>query len=452
MSTLWDKYRSAIYANCMLSEYTQKGLSYWRDYLFATLILWLLPLLAIVVIPGIVMSAKSGFLFLIAYDLFAIILILIAAFLPGNKVFWRKMTFSTLLYGLALLLLFYLGSFGPGLIYLFAVTIFAVLILPGRYGFATAIINTVVCILFGVAIYSGFSPDMMQAEHTLGTWIAVSSNLVFLSFMIAIMVPVLFAGLESTIEEQERLRSELREKQKDLVFSLDELKKKNSELENFTYVVSHDLREPLRMVTGFMTQLEKKYGDRLDEKAHRYIHFARDGADRMKQILSDLLSYSRAGQWTGETERVDLNQISLEIKNVLSEPIREYGAEIRWDRLPAVESYRTPIQQVFQNLIENSIKFSRSGVPPEILITSQKTDEGYLIIVKDNGIGIKPDYFDKVFIIFQRLHTQNEIKGSGVGLSVCRKIVESLGGKIWIENTDTEGTEFRFTLYDLPLN
>ncbi|MCC5913419.1 MAG: GHKL domain-containing protein [Balneolaceae bacterium] len=452
MSTLWDKYRSAIYANCMLPEYTQKGLSYWRDYLFATLMLWLLPLLLIVVIPGIIMSAKSGFLFLIVYDLFAIAVILISAFLPGKNVFWRKITFSVLLYGLALLLLFYLGSFGPGLIYLFAVTFFAVLILPKKYGYATAVINTVVCILFGIAIYTGFSPDMMQAEHTIGTWIAVSSNLVFLSFMIAIMVPVLFNGLESTIEEQERLRSDLRKKQKDLEFSLDELKMKNAELENFTYVVSHDLREPLRMVTRFMTQLEKKYGDRLDDKAHQYIYFARDGADRMKQILSDLLNYSRAGQWTGKTDRVDLNQICSETKKMLCKASVEKDTEIKWDRLPVIESYRTPIQQVFQNLIENSIKYSRKGVPPEILITSQQMEDGYLIIVKDNGIGIKPDYFEKVFIIFQRLHTQHEVKGSGVGLSVCRKIVESLGGKIWIENTDREGTEFRFTLYNFPRN
>lgn len=147
-----------------------------------------------------------------------------------------------------------------------------------------------------VGVYFGWWGDLLNADHSVGNWIGVSSNLLFLSFLMVIMVPILFDGLQKNLTETEELRIQLKEQQRELAFSLEELKEKNSELEKFAHVVSHDLQEPLRMVKGFMDQLDKKYADRLDDKARRYIHFARDGAIRMKQILLDLLTYSRAGE------------------------------------------------------------------------------------------------------------------------------------------------------------
>lgn len=225
-----------------------------------------------------------------------------------------------------------------------------------------------------------------------------------------------------------------------------ELEISNTELEQFAYVASHDLQEPLRMVTSFLTRLEEKYRDQLDDKAKRYIDFAVDGAKRMREIILDLLEFSRVGRSEDKLEQVDLNEIMDEVKSLYRKPIRESGAEIEYANLPTITAPKSPVRQVFQNLISNALKYRQPGIKPKIEVNYHETKEAYHFSVKDNGIGISSEYFEKIFIIFQRLHQREKYSGSGMGLAVTKKIVENLGGEIGVKSQEGEGSTFYFRL------
>jgi PAS domain S-box-containing protein len=224
------------------------------------------------------------------------------------------------------------------------------------------------------------------------------------------------------------------------------LQQSNEELEQFAYVASHDLQEPLRMVTSFLSLLERKYDGQLDDKAKQYIHFAVDGSKRMRQIILDLLEFSRVGRIREELDNVNLNVIVESIVALNKDRIEENKATIRYVDLPTIKSYETPVYQVLQNLISNSLKYHSTAESPKIEITVEEREREWLFNVKDNGIGIDPSYHAKVFQLFQRLHTKTEYSGSGIGLSLCKKIIEDLKGKIWIESEEGKGCTFIFTL------
>lgn len=219
----------------------------------------------------------------------------------------------------------------------------------------------------------------------------------------------------------------------------------NQELERFAYVASHDLQEPLRMVTSFLDQLEKKYKDQLDDRAKRYIHFAHDGAVRMRKIILDLLEYSRAGR-SHDIEQVDINTMLFEAVQLNRSEIDKRNALIEWGDLPTIFANRLGIQQIFQNLLSNALKYQKADQQPVIKINASETESHWLFSVADNGIGIEPEYFDKIFVIFKRLHTRDEYSGTGIGLAICKKIVETHGGRIWVDSIYANGTKFYFTI------
>jgi PAS domain S-box-containing protein len=225
----------------------------------------------------------------------------------------------------------------------------------------------------------------------------------------------------------------------------EELKRSNSDLEQFAYVASHDLREPLRAINGFMELLYKGYKDKLDEKAIEYIRYATDGAIRMDDLLNGLLRYSRVqthGKAFAQTPARGVLRAAL--KN-LQRIIDETGACITSDELPAVKADGIQITELLQNLIANAIKF-RSDKKPEIHVGCQKKDGCWQFFVRDNGIGIDPQFNDRIFLMFQRLHTRDKYPGYGVGLSVCKRIIERHGGKIWVESQPGNGATFYFTI------
>jgi signal transduction histidine kinase len=229
--------------------------------------------------------------------------------------------------------------------------------------------------------------------------------------------------------------------------TLNKLKKTNEELEQFAYVASHDLQEPLRMVTSFLSLLEKKYNNDLDEKAKSYIHFAVDGSQRMRQIILDLLEFSRVGK-LGEHEMEDLNLNHLldGIIKLHMQQIMDTGAKIKYGPLPTIRNLRIPITQVLQNLVSNALKYKKEDQSPILEIAVLEKDLDWEFSFKDNGIGIHPKYFTKIFEIFQRLHNKNTYSGTGIGLSVVKKTIESLGGQIWLDSEEGVGTTFFFTV------
>ena len=235
------------------------------------------------------------------------------------------------------------------------------------------------------------------------------------------------------------LNEKLKKQAEDLAFS-------NRELEQFAFVASHDLQEPLRMVTNFLSQLEKKYKDQLDEKAAMYIHYAVDGAKRMRQIILDILAFSRIGKSNENMEYIDLNQIVNVVILFQNQTINEKNAIIKIDKLPIIYNHITPIKQIFQNLISNALKYAKADEYPRIEITVEEFSNDWQFSIKDNGIGISAEYFDKIFEIFQRLHVRDEYSGTGIGLSIVKKILENIGGKIWVESKEGEGSTFTFLI------
>lgn len=225
-----------------------------------------------------------------------------------------------------------------------------------------------------------------------------------------------------------------------------ELERSNEELEQFAFVASHDLQEPLRMISSFMELLNRKYGTLLDEKAQQYIYFATDGAKRMKQIINDLLDYSRASQLTATKEEVDLNGMISDFLQLRRKLISEKSATITPENLPRLISYKASITQVFHCLLDNALKYSKEGIAPIIEINCLENPEDWKFSIKDNGIGIDPKYFDKIFVIFQRLNREENYTGTGIGLSIVKKHIEFLGGKIWVESELGVGTIFYFTI------
>jgi light-regulated signal transduction histidine kinase (bacteriophytochrome) len=257
--------------------------------------------------------------------------------------------------------------------------------------------------------------------------------------------------LERTSELQQsnrQLASEVAERQRAeavLAQRSQELGRSNAELEQMAYVASHDLQEPLRMVASYLQLLEKNYRDRLDANAHEFIGFAVDGATRMQALIDDLLTYSRVGSRVKPLQPTDCTAVVAAVLRSLRVALEESGAQVRCSALPTVMGDAAQLTQLFQNLITNAIKFRRD-LPPQIHIHAGLRDGFWRFSVQDNGIGIAPDYFERIFVMFQRLHSRSTYPGTGIGLAICKKIVEGHGGQIWVESAPQQGTTFLFTL------
>jgi light-regulated signal transduction histidine kinase (bacteriophytochrome) len=261
-----------------------------------------------------------------------------------------------------------------------------------------------------------------------------------------------FLGLRGSnrdITDKKMIQKELqiyREKLEELVKQRTaELERSNHELQQFAYVASHDLQEPLRMVASFVQLIADKYSDKLDEKGLNYIHFAVDGAMRLQNLIQGLLSYSRVESTAQISEATDCNEVLQDVKQNLFPLITETQAEIIIDHLPVVMADRIQMMQLFQNLLGNAIKF-RGADKPRIHISVTESSENYIFSVKDNGIGIEPQYAERIFVIFQRLHHRDAYPGTGIGLAICKKIVERHGGRLFVQSEPGKGSTFMFTL------
>lgn len=249
----------------------------------------------------------------------------------------------------------------------------------------------------------------------------------------------LLEGFVLDITERKEAEEALQKMNEDLVRS-------NKDLEQFAYVASHDLQEPLRMVSSFTQLLAQRYHDKLDQDANDFISYAVDGANRMQKLIQDLLAFSRVTTRANPLTSVDLHDVLGEALANLSSKINENVAIVSTGELPTVNADRTQLVMIFQNLIDNAIKFHKASEPPRIYVSAEKKENEWIISVRDNGIGIEKQYFDRIFNIFQRLHSQKEYSGTGIGLALCKRIIGRHGGKIWVESVQNEGSIFKFTL------
>jgi light-regulated signal transduction histidine kinase (bacteriophytochrome) len=217
------------------------------------------------------------------------------------------------------------------------------------------------------------------------------------------------------------------------------------ELERFAYVASHDLQEPMRTVRSFAQLLQKRFGEKLTGDAEEYLRFISEGVQRMQTLINDLLAYSRVNSQGAAFAPTDGNRIIASVLDSLRASIEQRQAQVTVDPLPVVQADATQLGQVLQNLLVNAMKFQDSP-PARVHISAAEVDGGWQFSVRDNGIGIAPEYFERIFIMFQRLHTIDEYGGTGIGLAICKKIVERHRGKIWVESTVGEGSTFYFTI------
>ncbi|MEJ7587739.1 MAG: PAS domain S-box protein [Ferruginibacter sp.] len=253
-------------------------------------------------------------------------------------------------------------------------------------------------------------------------------------------------GMGFDVTERKKIEQELLVSNEHMEQKALQLKTSNAELERFAYIVSHDLQEPLRMVSSFLKMLQQKYKSKLDDTGEQYIHFAVDGANRMKKLIMDLLEYSRTGTNMDIEPTVDMNQVVRESLKVFENLIHEQKAVVRVGELPVLPAMsKMQMFRLMQNLVSNALKY-HGEVPPIIRIEAIEEYDQWVFSVQDNGIGIEPKFFDRIFIVFQRLHNRDEFSGTGIGLSICKKIVERQGGKIWLESVPDIGSTFYFSI------
>lgn len=244
--------------------------------------------------------------------------------------------------------------------------------------------------------------------------------------------------------EETRLRQERARTQQQLAEKVEELARSNCDLEQFAYVASHDLQEPLRMVAAYTQLLAERYCGKLDDTADRYIGYAVEGATRMQTLLEDLLAFSRVGRHGVTLTQTDVNLAVDEAVKNLTVSMKEHSVILTRNPLPTIHADRFQLVQLFQNLIGNAIKF-RGKEPPRVTISVEKQGDEWTFSIADNGIGIAPEHKDFIFKVFQRLHTRTEYPGNGIGLAICKKIIEHHGGRIWVESELGSGSNFRFT-------
>ncbi len=247
--------------------------------------------------------------------------------------------------------------------------------------------------------------------------------------------------LAAIVDITERKRAE-----QELIRRTEELARSNHDLEQFAYVASHDLQEPLRAVAGPLQLLQRRYHGQLDARADEFIAHAVDGATRMQKLIEDLLAYSRVGRSGAVQELTACSAALDQALRSLSVVLQESDAQINREALPLVVGIPTQLALLFQNLVGNAIKFRRADQPVRIDIAARRAGDEWIVSVKDNGIGIEPQYFERIFMIFQRLHSRVEYPGTGIGLALCKRIVEQHGGRIWVESSPEGGSTFYFTL------
>lgn len=260
-----------------------------------------------------------------------------------------------------------------------------------------------------------------------------------------------FDGDRRLLERSLELTShELNEKNAKIAAQKEELERSNGELEHFAYIASHDLQEPLRTVQSYVQLIQRRYADKLDADGREFMGYVVEGATRMRALIDDLLTYARVSSRARPLERTELTPLCDEVLRALAARIAEQHAVIEAAPLPEVMADRRQLGQLLQNLIANALKFHKPDAPPRVRIGAVREGAFWRVSIADDGIGIAPEYREKIFVIFQRLHSRDEYEGTGLGLAVCKKIVDRHGGKIWVESELGRGATFHFTIPVLP--
>jgi len=300
--------------------------------------------------------------------------------------------------------------------------------------------------LYPVAIEDGIMPGSKRAQN----WVQFPRSNYPARYLTFDAGPIYDAeGNKTAVIQVMQDITSMKELEESIQENNEQLTRSNEELERFAYVASHDLQEPLRMVSSYTQLLAKRYKDKLDQDANDYIDYAVDGAVRMQGLIQDLLKYSRLNTETKVFKDVNVNDLFEYAIQNLAVTIDETGTVVTKGELPLVSGDESQLRQLFQNLIGNAVKYRDREKMNAVHISAEEIKGGWQFCVADNGIGIAPEYFEKIFVIFKRLHNRTEYKGTGIGLSLCKRIVETHNGKIWLESEPGQGSRFYFTIINV---
>jgi signal transduction histidine kinase len=347
--------------------------------------------------------------------------------------------------------LYFYTSISVFSIILFVLTIAAVLFARPDNG----LVKTLTSNLLGSAFARKILPSVIFIPLLLGLLAFIGQKLGFygIAYNTAIMITLTIVFLVilvwSSMKSINHVDNQRLKTKKDLKKLVEELKHSNDELQQFAYITSHDLQEPLRSITSYAQLIEMRYKGQLDEDADDFIDFMVSGATRMKSMIQGLLDYSRIGTQGGEFKLTDTEEVLSVVFSNLKALIEENNAEITHSPLPIIFADENQINSVFQNLIGNALKFRKEGIKPKIHVSAQKTSNEYVFSVSDNGIGLEEQYCDRIFEVFKRLHAIGEYEGTGIGLSIVKRIIERHHGRIWVESSLGVGSTFYFTI---PIN
>jgi signal transduction histidine kinase len=362
-----------------------------------------------------------------------------------NGYFERRSDISLFLWGLTGISLVGFGDYITGQEIGF--TIFYLLPISLTAWFASRNVAVMMCFISAaVEFWANAAAGRTYSHALISFWNSTVSFGFFLLYVVVLsMLKTAYKTKIKLIGELRDSYAELERIKEDLELKSQELARSNDDLKEFAYAASHDLQEPLRIIRGYVQLLAKRYKGKLDPDADDFIKYAVEGVERMQRLIKDLLEYSRLGI-NGETLKPSecTELVERAIAN-LQVAIQESGAEVTYDPLPAIAVDPAQLSRVFQNLIGNAIKFHGEAAP-RVHISAERRGKEWVFSVRDNGIGMDPDQSERIFMIFQRLHTREEYDGTGIGLAICKKIVERHGGKIWVESEEGKGSTFYFTI------
>ncbi len=437
--SILQRYQAHVFRTIGHDPVAEADLDHWRDRVFGIVLTYGAPLSLVAIIPGIFAAWVEGLHALVIYDVVVLALLMAITLLPGLPMGMRKGVCIFLFNGIAVVLLYYLGNHGPGLLFMVAASVFSILFYKLRYALLFLLLNVCICVFFLLLILYADGPVPLREFHNGLSWMAVSSNMVFISAVLVLLLHHILNGLQHAIEGQQRSREAAESSNKQLGYM-------NSELEEFAYVASHDLQEPLRMVTSFLDLLRKHLGASLDVKAGQYMDFAHDGALRMRTTIQDLLEFARVGRNTEALSSVDMAALLKSLESDLGPSIEGSGGQLHYDGPNTLTLAKAPLRQVLLNLIGNAFKYRSTDVVPMVTITAETDSAKVHFSVTDNGIGIDPKFHERIFRMLQRLHTREEYAGTGMGLAICKRVIERSGGTIWVRSEVGQGSTFHFTM------
>ncbi|MDH5720226.1 MAG: ATP-binding protein [Spirochaetia bacterium] len=438
-----------FFFNYAVPEYlAPKGsVLYWQELVLFWVLSLILTLGFFLIVPvSLSYFIKGAFLdgFISIIILFLVILVLIFRRHIKYPVRAGIMALGGLL--LILFRLFVDKNILVGMAALYGLSVFISVLHKKAGKYIVIILNAIICSVWGWLLYEGYYkeyfPDPLTAENSL----RYAFSVYIIGIIAIIPVAILIESLLYFSGEQKKM-SELRSNEvRLLVEAQKNLKRVNDELDEFTYAASHDMQEPLRMITSYTQLIKKKNQNKLDEKSVQYLNYALENSVRMQRIIDDMLDYARYNKNKDILKTIDTTEVLNEIVENFKAPIKKNKAQIKYDSLPKITANREQLFRLFQNLIENALKFCKKDESPIIHINAEKKENEIIFSIKDNGIGIEQKYFDKIFMAFKRLHKKEEYPGSGVGLSQCKKIVEMHNGRIWVESIPKEGSTFYFSI------